>query len=203
MAGTLRGEAVVLVANGAGPRCAAEALAAIPREPIRAVVSTGLCGALDPSLRVGSIVCATEIRWSGGAFPLHEAASQRAFVAGPVWSQDRVASTAAEKSELFRRTGAIAVEMEAAGLAPTMRQWGVPLFCVRAVSDEADESFVLDLNAARRSDGRFSAPRVLGQAFAALASGRPLAGISELRCLARQSSIAARALGDFLVDCRF
>ena len=69
------------------------------------------------------------------------------LLAGPIASIDHVAQTVAEKRQL-RKTGAIAVEMEAAAVLERARAWKVPFYCVRAVSDRASEGFALDLNAA-------------------------------------------------------
>ena len=63
------------------------------------------------------------------------------FVSGTIVSQDRVASTAAEKGELRERFGALAVEMEASGVAARAKRAGLPFCCIKVVSDRADESF--------------------------------------------------------------
>ena len=42
------------------------------------------------------------------------------------------------------------MEMEAAGVLSQVREWGMPFYCVKSVTDLADESFRIDLNAARR-----------------------------------------------------
>ncbi len=88
-----RGDRWILIANGPGPRLVERALG--NKIEVDAIISTGLCGALDPTLRVGDIV-------RGGP--------------DVVFSTDRVAATAAEKRALFERTGARAVEMESAAV---------------------------------------------------------------------------------------
>src|SRR5688572_10985810 len=50
------------VANGAGPALSAEAVdVALGKTVVKAVVSAGYCGALDPGLQVADIVVATEV----------------------------------------------------------------------------------------------------------------------------------------------
>jgi nucleoside phosphorylase len=183
---------VVKSAKGPGPRLAAEAVDSIS-EPVDVVVSTGLCGALDPKLRVGDIVVASEVNGKPAAAPR----TQSFFYSGPLVSVDRVIDTANEKRRLAA-SGAIAVEMEAAAVAARAAAMSVPFYCIRAVSDTADETFALDLNRARRSDGRFSVPRILFQAFR-----NPMTGVPELMRLKRNSELAARALGDFVGNCDF
>src|SRR5207248_4056081 len=103
-----------------------------------AVYSIGFCGALVESLRVGDIVVAGEVRNGARSYP---ASAPRGLPATAiVASIDHVALTAAEKSNL-RATGASVVEMEAAGVARAAEDLGVPFYCIRAVSDMADENF--------------------------------------------------------------
>jgi nucleoside phosphorylase len=183
----------LLVANGAGPDRAAEAVdRAVAMGPVAAVVSTGYCGALDDRLLVADIVVATEVNGARAEAP----ASARKFAAGPIVSVDRVVQTVEEKGRL-RTSGAIAVEMEAAGVSDRAMKLGLPFYCVRVVTDRADETLSIDFNAARDRSGRIRTSGVIQEALR-----HPWVGISELLRLARRSRIAARALGDFLADCR-
>ena len=79
-----------------------------------------------------------------------------------------------------------------------VREWNMPFYCVRSVTDLAEESFRIDLNAARRADGRFSTPRILAAAIR-----RPITVAPELFELRRRSATAARSLGEFIADCSF
>ena len=116
-----------------------------------AVVSTGFCGALDPALAVADVVVATE-RGGGGpaatdALPVSSAAAspqRRGLLDRP-----RGANGAEEKRRL-RAGGAMAVEMEAAGVAARAQARGLPFYCVRAVTDLAGETMANDFNAALR-----------------------------------------------------
>jgi nucleoside phosphorylase len=158
-----------------------------------AIVSAGICGALDRKLRIGDVVVATAVN----GVELEQPETKRPFFAGPVASVDDVAGTGAAKQAL-RATGAIAVEMEAAGVLEAAQRLGRPCYCVKAVSDTADEEFLIDLNAARDASGRFSSWRILGQA-----AQRPLVAAPELLRLFRHSRAAAKALGEFIGDCSF
>jgi uridine phosphorylase len=180
------------IANGPGPALAGAAVDAV-KEHVDVIVSTGLCGALDPVMAVGDIFVATEV--NGVPARLPSAAGR--FVSGPLVSVDRVITTAAEKRRLFER-GARAVEMEAAAVQERARARGAAFYCIRAVSDVAEETFALDLNAARQEDGRFSVWQILGQALR-----RPSTGIPELIRLRRSAARATKALGEFFADCRF
>jgi len=185
---------VLLVANGVGANRAAAAVdAAVPAIKPDAIVTTGFCGALDESLAIGDIVIGTRIGDYECALPSASLPHQR----GPIASIDRVAQTADEKRRL-RSSGSIAVEMEAAGVARRAAALGLPLYCIKAVTDLATENMANDFNAALRSGGQFDTI-VLFQG----ALRRPTKRIPELIRLRNRCVRAARALGEFFADCRF
>jgi NADPH:quinone reductase-like Zn-dependent oxidoreductase len=120
-----------------------------------------------------------------------------AFRTGPIYSSDRVIRTADEKKRL-RATGAAAVEMEATGVAEGAQKFGLPFYCVRAITDLADEDIMNDFGAALRSDGHFVTIIILGNALR-----RPAVRLPELIRLRNRCARATRALGDFFAGCRF
>jgi len=187
----LHGEPILMIANGAGAKRAAAAIDVA--HDVRAVVNTGFCGALDPALRIGEIFVATAIRTTSLPAPR----SKRPHVQGALISIDHVAQTAAEKHRL-RAQGASAVDMEATAICERARACNLPFFCVRSVTDLAGETFANDLNAALRPDGHFDTMQILRSAMR-----HPFTRIPELVRLRRRCGIAARALGEFLADCRF
>lgn len=187
------GEEWILTANGPGRVLAARAMDRVARS-VDAVLSTGLCGGLVEGLEVGDIVVGTAVNGAPTDLPR---ADGRRFVAGPIASVDRVVQSGVEKNAL-RATGAVAVEMEAAGVLERAREWGVPFYCVRVVSDTWNEGFTLDLNGARDESGRFRARRIVAQAMR-----RPISGVPELMRLRRNAAVAARALGEFIGNCSF
>lgn len=191
----MNGRPIVMLANGPGPRLAGAAAreAGARLQKVDGFVSTGYCGALDNGLRTLSIVVASEVNGS----PALEPATELVYAAGAMLSRDAVVCTVEEKSRL-RETGAIAVEMEAAGIEPVARKMGVPFYCVRVVTDAASEALALDFNQVRDRNGRFSRARIL-----AAACRRPGRILPELMKLARTSKSASIALGDFIANCRF
>jgi adenosylhomocysteine nucleosidase len=199
--GKSNGRRWVLLANGPGPRLAAEAVGVIRRRGIEldALISTGFCGALDPDLAIGDIVAGSRVLDPDGRreFPACLPETTRNHVTGAVISVDRVATTPAEKLKL-RTAGGVAVEMEAAGVAAWASELGVPLFCVRAVSDTAGQGFGIDFNATRDAEGRFGRGRIVREALR-----RPFSRVPELLRLRKSCQLAAEALGEFLADCRF
>lgn len=194
--GMLEGQRVILAANGAGPRLASEATdVAMRSTKLDAVVSTGFCGALDPALCVNDIVVGSEILALPAAVRFRTHLPAHSAIVGTVVSQDRIAGTAAEKTALFRH-GAIAVEMEAAGVYSSAGRAGVPCFCIKVVSDSAHESFGMDLNRMRSPEGRIIRGKIVASALL-----RPT-WWPELILWKGRAEAAARVLGDFLVSCR-
>ena len=197
-AGLLGPHEVLLVANGAGPKRAAAAVdSALASFHPDAIVSMGFCGALDPSLAIGDIVVGTTVFASDRAFPAEPPLTSAPHRAGPVRTADHVVGTAEEKRRLHA-TGAIAVEMEAAGVAQRAQTLGLPFFCVKAVTDLAGETMANDFNAVLRSDGRFDTMKVLVSSLR-----RPWVRLPELIRLRSRCVLAARSLGEFIADCRF
>jgi nucleoside phosphorylase len=188
---------LLLVANGAG---AARAEAAVDRAAAfrpEAIVSSGFCGALEETLRIGSVVVGTEVSGANGRFQAGTPVASMPYHRGVVVTIDHVAQTAAEKRSL-RETGASAVEMEAAAVGARSAALGLPFYCIKAVTDLAGEDMANDLNAALRSDGHFDTIGILGSIFC-----RPLDRLPELVRLRGRSVRAASALGEFFADCRF
>jgi len=196
--GECAGRRLWMVANGAGADHAGRAVevAAEACHP-EAIVSMGFCGALDPALGIGDVFVATAVDAAGRRFDVRLPRSETAYATGVLASIDHVAQTAAEKQAL-RAAGASAVEMEAGGVAPFAAAHGIPLFCVRSVTDTAGQTFVTDFNKALLSDGHFGTINLLTSAL-----GNPGKAFPELFRLHRSCRIATRTLGEFIAGCRF
>jgi len=204
----LKGEPIVLVADGPGPQLAGRAAEAVRKfKELRGLISTGFCGGLNPELEACDIFVATEVvtlasargsvRSVAHALSVPRSHSCERYKIGKLLSIDHVVSSVAEKADL-RLTGADAVEMEAAAVAAKATEWNIPFYCVRVVTDTAAESFSLDFNRMRDSNGRFSRTRILVSALL-----RPSSVLPELLKLNKRSKDASQALGDFLVDASF
>lgn len=190
---------VRLAENGAGAHHAAAAVdKAVAGFHPDAIVSMGFCGALDPALNIGDIVVGTTIFAGDRRFPAEPPDTGIPLRLGPICSIDHVARTAAEKGYLRGQTGAIAVEMEAAGVAQRAQKLGVPFFCIKSVTDLADETMANDFNAVLRSDGRFDTIKVL-----LLSLQHPWVRLPELVRLRKRCVLASRSMGEFIADCRF
>ena len=173
-----KGRPVIAVANGAGWERARLASASVAHTQL---CNIGFCGALDSTLRIADIVVSSE------HLPVR---TEAAHVTGRIASSAQIIGTVAAKQQL-RAAGYLAVEMEAAGIPQ-------PFYCIKAVSDLADETFANDFTAALLPDGRISTARLLAQA-----ARRPFSRFPELIRLARRTAAASETLGEFLHACEF
>jgi 4-hydroxy-3-methylbut-2-en-1-yl diphosphate reductase len=126
--------------TGMGPERARIAAARALAIDVTNVAIAGLCGGVDPSLRPGDVVCASELRREDGTTVQVPGAMKLAATArrhglrvhvGPLLSSNRIL-TPAERSDLG---GALAVDMESAWLAESAG--GRPLAVLRVVVDGA------------------------------------------------------------------
>ena len=124
---------------GMGPRRAARGVDIARGAVGRPVMIAGFCGALDPALEPGEVILASELRGPTGTTPCADAtilagvlrrAGLRVRV-GPIASSQRLVLR--ERRRTLHRTGAIAVDMESAWLAPEAN--AQPLVTLRVVLD--------------------------------------------------------------------
>jgi adenosylhomocysteine nucleosidase len=173
--------AVVVHAGMGSARVAMAVQAAMAARPVTVLLSVGLAGGCDPSVRVGDIVRAGVVvdTLSGERFSNSE--FRQVLVSAP-----SIASVL-EKQRLFASYSASAVDMEAATVARIAQGHNLPFRAIKVISDDA--SFEM------QELGRFATPN--GQfreaAFAAYSVVRPRLW-SKLTQLAGNSKIALEAL---------
>ena len=196
---------------GAGPARAAAALErALAAVQATHILNIGYAGALDPDLKQGELVAVdqaillSERTWGG---PLDELELGESWPLASSSELCSVAQTAGlpirrgnaltsfciigappHKQLLFQKFRAAIVDMETAALARVAHSAAVPMSCVRAITDEADDDFLATLTYAP-ADGS------LRRAAKTLASGGWLRRYSQWR----ERSLAARqSLSRFL-----
>ena len=148
------------IRRGAGPRagtisavsgvgCAAAGAAArsLVDAGATALMSFGLAGGLDPSLRVGAVILPIEvISFDGARFPTSSewreqltsaVGAEGPVVVGKLLTSAHAIETVAGKARAFRDTGAIAVDMESLAIAAIAAIHRLPFMVVRVIVDTA------------------------------------------------------------------
>jgi adenosylhomocysteine nucleosidase len=152
----------IVVCAGMGPARAILAVqAAMAMKPVTALLSVGLAGACDPSLKVGDIVHAGVVVDTQSGERYSNPQFRQTLVSAP-----SIASIK-EKRRLYESYGASAVDMEAATVARIALAHNLPFHAIKTISDDA--TFELkELARFATHDGQF---RETG--FAAYAVVRP------------------------------
>lgn len=134
---------------------------------VRALVSFGVAGGLDPSLAPGDLVTATFV-WRVEGAPIGAAAleSEIRIVAGGIAGVDRPIASVAEKAALRAESGAIAVDMESHAVAAVAAAAGLPVFVLRVIVDPAARTVPRAALAGLGPDGRRRPLAVLARLLA-------------------------------------
>ena len=143
-----------------GPRAARLAERATAWRHPTLVVSAGTCGGLAPDLATGALVVPAAVIGPDGA-RFATAGLPPLARAGTLLTVADIVPTAAEKARLWIETGALAVDMESAGLLEWAQAMGVVAAVVRAISDPATAGVPADLAALVEPGGRVSRSHAL------------------------------------------
>lgn len=179
------GDTVVAACAGMGADAARRAFAAAEKDaPVDLVISVGLAGATEPSLHPGQVVVLSEVIDSrtGERFTLTKGKRRLRIATLP-----HVAD-AQEKKRLLATYGAVMVDMESATIARMAQQRGIPMCCIKAISDEST-AVLPDINPYLR-DGQLRLLPFLCSVALRPGSWRPLLN------LGRNSGIAAKRLAE-------
>ncbi len=180
------GDGTLVAVSGIGIAAAALAAERLVNAGATALVSWGLAGGLDPVLRAGTICLPSVVAAPGGetfVTDLHFREILRAAIAarctvvgGKLLCSSGAIDAIAAKSQLFLETGAVAVDMESAGVAAVAASHGLPFIAVRVIADAAGDALPPAVVAATR-DGQV---RLLPLLFGIARSPRQIAPLLRL-----------------------
>lgn len=131
------------------------------------VISIGIAGGLAPGLKPGDWVVADGVRDRDEVLPTDRDWTERLASRLPVrqrgvfYGSDTIAATVAEKAELHRATGAIAVDMESHRAARAAQRHGLPFAAARVISDAVHRKLPPAARVGMKSDGSVDLPAVL------------------------------------------
>jgi adenosylhomocysteine nucleosidase len=165
------GPGMAVICSSSDPRQLRALLATLDPASFRGVISFGVAGGLDPTLKSGDIVVATEVlagdaRWLA-ELPLNEeqiasvALKRRRVVRGGLAGVEKVIAARAGKAALWSATGAAAVDMESHIAAAYASEMGLPFAALRVISDPASRALPAIAMSAIKPNGDIDLRKVL------------------------------------------
>lgn len=151
--------------SGMGAERARQAARSLLDAGASALLSWGTAGGLDPALRPGDVVLPVTVVPSAGVglevdaawhMRLRRCLDGSSINTGPLIQSSRVVAEPADKAELFRSTGAVAVDMESAAIAQVCKHANRPFMAIRAVADPARRCIPAAVVKAMDVNGRVS-----------------------------------------------
>jgi len=143
------------IARGSDPRAPTprvccgmlqERLAAAIGPDCAGIISFGIAGGLDPKLPAGALIIASSVIAPDCVWPADEKWASRLLghcpgaVQGAILGADAPLQTPSAKQNVFRRTGARAVDMESHVAAALAAKRNLPFAALRAIADPADRA---------------------------------------------------------------
>jgi adenosylhomocysteine nucleosidase len=180
---------VQILLTGMGRRNAEKSIrAALSSQKPALVLSCGFAGALNPNLSLGTVLFSCD-----DAPRLQPRLVAIGALPARFHCSNRVASTAAEKRQLWESTHADAVEMESQIISNICREHQIPCATIRVILDTASDDLALDFNFLMTADQQMDYRKL---AFSLAKSPSKIAALLRLQ---KQSKEAAQELAEVLL----
>ncbi len=195
------GETPLIAVAGLGAGRAAQAARQLVRQGATHLLSFGLCAGLDPILKAGMAVVATGVQgpngvqFCDGEWAARLAAAMQAQ-RGAVAHAAEIAASVADKARLAA-AGAIAADMESAGILDIAASSHIPAAVLRVVSDGANQVLPSAALLAMDSNGNLRPGLVAAAIWAAPLELPDLIrlGLSTAKARKRLTELAGLGLG--------
>jgi adenosylhomocysteine nucleosidase len=165
------GPGMIVVCCSSDPNQLRSLLATLDSTTFRGVISFGLAGGLDPALKSGDVVVATEVlagdtRWLAGSALNEEmiasvALGRRRVVRGGLAGVEQIVAGMSCKAALRSETGAAAVDMESHIAAAYAAEASLPFAALRVISDPASRALPTLALSAIKPNGDIDLRKVL------------------------------------------
>ena len=165
------GPGMAVVCSASDPVQLRALLTVFDPKTIRGVVSFGVAGGLDPSLKSGDIVVATEVvagdaRWLAGLSLSEQqiasiALGRRRVIRGGLAGVEAVVVGESGKIALRLETGAAAVDMESHIAAAYAAEAGLPFAALRVISDPVSRALPALARSAIKPNGEIDFGKIL------------------------------------------
>jgi adenosylhomocysteine nucleosidase len=165
------GPGMTVICSSSDPQQLRALLTVFDPTTIRGVISFGVAGGLDPTLKSGDVVVATEVlagdaRWLAGLALNEEviasvALGRRRVVRGSLAGAEEVVAARHLKAALHSETGAAAVDMESHIAAAYAAEAGLPFAALRVISDPASRALPALARAVIKPNGDIDLRKIL------------------------------------------
>jgi hopanoid-associated phosphorylase len=166
------GPGMAVICSSADPNQLRALLTTLDPTSVRGVISFGIAGGLDPSLKSGDVVVATEVmagdtRWLAG-LSLSEAQiagialGRRRVVRGLLAGVEELVAMKKSKAALHSETGAAAVDMESHIAAAYAAEMELPFAALRVISDPAHRALPVVARKAIKPNGDLDLRQIVG-----------------------------------------
>jgi hopanoid-associated phosphorylase len=165
------GPGLTVICSSSDPKQLRILLAGVDPASVRGVVSFGVAGGLDPKLKSGDVVVATEVmagdrRWAAAAGLTYEligssGLGRERLIRGGLAGVEQVVAARACKAALHSETGASAVDMESHIAAAYADDAGLPFAALRVISDPATRALPTIVATAIKPNGDIDLRKVL------------------------------------------
>jgi adenosylhomocysteine nucleosidase len=165
------GPGMTVICSSSDPQQLRALLTVVDPSTIKGVISFGVAGGLDPALKSGDVVVATEVlagdtRWLAGLTLNEELIAGVALggsrvVRGGLAGVEQVVAALSVKAALRLETGAAAVDMESHIAAAYAAEAGLPFAALRVIADPASRALPPLAVAAIKPNGDIDLRKVL------------------------------------------
>ncbi|CAD6878093.1 Adenosylhopane nucleosidase, HpnG [Methylomonas albis] len=162
---------ILLAFAGAGPANAERATHLLIANGAKKLISWGCAAALSPQLKPGDLMLAeqllseqqqvfdTDPRWRKR---LHELLDKQFYVSnGKLAESSHIVSNSSDKHNIYRQTGAIALDMESCAMAKVAGQSNLPCLAIRTIADPVSMSLPEAVTQALNGHGQIEISKLL------------------------------------------
>lgn len=165
------GPGMTVICSSSDPKQLRSLLASFDPSSVRGVISFGVAGGLDPALKSGDVVVATEVmagasRWLAASALSEELIAgaglgRQRVIRGGLAGVEQVVAAQAGKAALHSETGAAAVDMESHIAAAYAADANLPFAALRVISDPATRALPALATNAIKANGDIDLRKVL------------------------------------------